>query len=139
MNGLILYDIIADSIMPPILISILNILLFIRVIKQKQRLRQQVQWHKYRRMIIQLAACSSLFILFDLPLMCLILAEILGLPYGATGQFELFIYFMSGFVILWMPFVCLGSSPEIWIKLKRIIRLPIFTNRIIPQILHPNQ
>lgn len=131
---LMLFDIFFNAVLPSFLIIISSILLFVRVIRRKQRLRQQVQWHKYRRMIIQLVSCSSLFLLFNLPLFGFYIAHIFGLPYGSTGEFELSLYFMGYFTIVWMPFVCFGSSPEIWIKVKR---LKCFTNIITPQILQP--
>jgi hypothetical protein len=83
-NILLLYDVLINDILPSVFITISNILLFVRVIKQKQSLRQQVQWQKYRRMIIRLASCSALFLLFNLPLKYLSLAYIFGLQYGAT-------------------------------------------------------
>lgn len=132
MKTLILFDILVNAILPSLLITMFNILLFARVIKQKQRLRQQVQWHKYRRIIIQLVSCSLLFLLFNLPLLSIGLAQVFGLPYGATGQFELFIYFLAYFIVLWMPFVCLGSTPEIWIKMKRIIGMQHITSTVSP-------
>jgi len=114
-NISLLYDVLITGILPSVFITIL---LFVRVIEQKQHLRQQVQWQKYRRMIIQLVLCSALFLLFNLPLKCLSLAYVFGLPYGVTGQFELFIFFISNFTTLWMPLVCPGSSSKIWLKMK---------------------
>ncbi|CAF3864813.1 unnamed protein product [Rotaria sp. Silwood1] len=134
-NILLLYDTLINGVLPSLLISVFNILLFIRVIKQKQRLRQQIQWKKYRRMIIQLMSCSALFLLFNLPLKAFAVAYAFGLPYGTTGQFELFIYFISNFTTLWMPFVCLGSSPDIWLKIKETVRIPHYTTTITPQTL----
>lgn len=43
----------------------------------------------------------------------------LYLSHGATGQFELFIYFIT----IWMPFVCLGSSPDVCVTMKGPMRL----------------
>jgi hypothetical protein len=60
-------------------------------------------------------------------------SSILGVPYGATGQFEIFVYFMAYFIMFWMPFVCLGSSPKISMKMKKIIRTEKLTITIVPQ------
>ncbi|UJR21924.1 hypothetical protein I4U23_024993 [Adineta vaga] len=78
-----------NGVIPCFLITIFNTLLLIRVIKQKQRLRQNIDWRKYRRMIIQMISCTGLFLLFDLPLMGLYIAQAFDVPYGATGQFEI--------------------------------------------------
>ncbi|CAF3986749.1 unnamed protein product, partial [Rotaria sp. Silwood1] len=125
-NAVLLFNTLMNGVFPCLAITIFNILLLIRVIKQKQRLRQQVEWYKYRRMIIQLASCSAFFLLFNLPLKCLSLAYISGVPYGSMGQVELLIYFISNFISVGMPFICLGSSPEIWEKIKEIMRVQYF-------------
>ena len=122
-----------NGVVPCFLITIFNILLLCRVIKQKQHLRQRVDWRKYRRMIIQMSSCTGLFLFFDIPLMSIYMAQAINLPYGATGQFEMFVYFLSYFIILWMPFVCLVSSPEICKKLKKVIWPQHFNNTITAQ------
>ena len=61
------FDMLFNAIIPCLITSIADILLLIRVIKQKQRLRQEVQWHKYKRMIIQMISCSLLFLIFQVP------------------------------------------------------------------------
>ena len=119
----LIFDVVTNGIVPTLLIVIFNILLLIRVIAQKRRLRQEVQWRKYRRMIVQLFSIASIFLLFNLPFMSILLARLCGVPYGAAGQFELYTYFFVYFITLLMPFVCLGSLPEIWTKMKRVMRL----------------
>ncbi|CAF0809739.1 unnamed protein product [Adineta steineri] len=111
----------------------------IRVIKQKQRLRQQIHWHKYRRMIIQVLSCSLLYLLFNFPLMSMYLTLIFGVPYGSTGEFEVFVYFFCYFIPVLMPFVCLASSKEIWIKMKKIVTTKRIINRLAPQVLPLNK
>ncbi|CAF1049282.1 unnamed protein product [Adineta steineri] len=111
----------------------------IRVIKQKQRLRQQIHWHKYRRMIIQVLSCSLLYLLFNFPLMSMYLTLIFGVPYGSTGEFEVFVYFFCYFIPVLMPFVCLASSKEIWIKIKKIVTTKRTINRVAPQALQLNK
>lgn len=132
-EALAMFDGFFHGDLPTLLIVLFNVLLVIRVAKQKRRLHQQVQWRRHRRMILQLLACSALFIIFNLPLVCIYIAQAFGVQYGATGQFELFLYFMAYFIILWMPFVCLGSSPEILAKLKRKIRTQPFNNTVTLQ------
>ncbi|CAF1146618.1 unnamed protein product [Adineta steineri] len=130
--ALSMYDGFVNGDIPCFVTTIFNILLVIRVIKQKQRLHQHVQWRKHRRMIIQLLACAGLFIVFNLPLVCIYVAQAFGVPYGATGQFEYFVYFLAYFIMLWMPFVCLGSSPEILSKIKRIMKPQRINTTITP-------
>ncbi|CAF1255467.1 unnamed protein product [Adineta steineri] len=111
----------------------------IRVIKQKQRLRQQIHWHKYRRMIIQVLSCSLLYLLFNFPLMSMYLTLIFDVPYGSTGEFEVFVYFFCYFIPVLMPFVCLASSKEIWIKIKKIVTTKRIINKVSPQALQLNK
>ena len=115
---------------PTFLITLFNFLLIMRVVRKKLRLDQQALWRKHRRMVIQLLVCSAPFILLNLPLVCIYIAQAFGLPYGATGQFELFLYFMAYFIILSMPFVCLGSSPEILSKVRKKLIVQHFNNTV---------
>ncbi|CAF4160642.1 unnamed protein product [Adineta steineri] len=135
--ALSLYDLLFNITLPCLLILIVNILLFIRVFKQKQRLHQEIQWQKYKRMIIQLASCSLLFLIPEIPTVGILLAQKGGLPYGATGQFESFVFFSCYFIVLLMPFICFGSSKEIWTKMKLIMRRRHLNNFVVPQALKP--
>ncbi|CAF4033460.1 unnamed protein product [Adineta steineri] len=135
--ALSLYDLLFNITLPCLVILIVNILLFIRVFKQKQRLHQEIQWQRYKRMIIQLASCSLLFLIPEIPTVGILLAQKGGLPYGATGQFESFVFFSCYFIVLLMPFICFGSSEEIWTKMKLIMRRRHFNNFVAPQALKP--
>ncbi|CAF0831476.1 unnamed protein product [Adineta steineri] len=136
--GLNLFDVLINSILPSVLIVIVDILLVIRFIKQRRRFHPRIQLYKYRRMIIQVLSCSVVYLLFNFPLMIIYLALIFGFPYGSTGEFEIFIYFSSYFIPLLMPFICLGSSKEIWIKMKKMVRIRYTTDRVSPQVLQLN-
>lgn len=119
-ENLAFYDTIINSIVPIPIIIIFNILLIIRVLKQKQILHQRFQWRKYRKIIIQLLSISGLFLFFNLPMTCLVLAHVCGLPDGGAGQFEDYTYYLYHFITLLLPFVCLMSSSEIRKKLNQI-------------------
>jgi hypothetical protein len=90
-----------NSILPTPLIVLFTILLVIRAIRHQQSLYRCVNWKKYRRMIIQLLSISGLFLLFNLPMTSLVLAQVFGLPIGASGQsgdctifsIDLFLYY----------------------------------------------
>ncbi|CAF2595001.1 unnamed protein product [Rotaria sp. Silwood2] len=130
-KNIMIYDNFFNFVLPTPLIVIVNSLLIIRIVKQKQRLHQHMKWSKYRKMILQIMSCSTIFLLFNLPMLLLLVAHACGLPYEATGQVELFFYFLAYFINISMPFVCLGSLPEIWIKIRRKIKH--FTNRVTPE------
>jgi len=92
------------------IIIIFSILLIIYVRKQKQTLHRHIHWCKYRKMIIQILCISALFLLFNLPMTSLVLAQVFYLPIGTAGQFE---YYFYHFISLLLPFVCLVSLPKI--------------------------
>lgn len=120
---LAMYDTVVNSIVPTPIIVLCCILLLIRVINRKRILQQNVQWRKYRMMIIQLFAISSLFLIFNLPMTSLVLAHVLGLPLDSTGQFEYITYFLYHYVSLLMPFVCLLSLPDIRKEIRKRFQL----------------
>ncbi|CAF1620977.1 unnamed protein product [Adineta steineri] len=132
-NNLALYDTIVNSIIPTPIISFFSITLIIRIIKQKQTLHRQVQWRKYRRMIIQLLSISALFLIFNFPMTCIVLAQVCGLSDDSLGQLPFYTYFLYHFVSLLMPFVCLASFPKIQKKIKQMIKFKKPINIIRPE------
>ena len=127
---LAIYDTIINSILPTPLIVLFCILLLIRVIHHKHTLQQAFGWRKYRSMIIQLFSICALFLLFNLPMTCLVLAHVFGLPLDSTGQLNYYTYFLYHYVSLLMPFVCLLSLPDVRRKIRRRIPLHPFVNTI---------
>lgn len=112
------WDFVGNNIVPGLLVAFVSVGLLIRVIRQKQRLNQPIQWRKHRRMTIQLLSISILNIIFILPLNLLSLAHLCGLPEEYGVQVEQYIFFVSYWFILLIPFVCLGSTPELCKKIK---------------------
>ncbi|CAF1544487.1 unnamed protein product [Adineta ricciae] len=124
------YDILMNTILPIFIIISSDVFLFIRVIKQRQSLHQEIQWYKYKRMIIQISLCSFLFLAFQIPTMCYNFAQTFGLKYEISDEIVTSLYCSAYFMVLLMPFLCLISSKDIWLKIKsKYIR-----NIIIPQI-----
>ena len=109
-----MYDTVVNCIIPVLLIIILSIGLIVRFIRQKRRVRQRMRWRKHRKMVIQLLSISSLYLIFYLPLLILLTAHQYGLPEEIGADVELYTYFLSLYVILLLPYICLGSLPELW-------------------------
>ena len=122
-SHIMMYDTIVNCLLPAPLIAIINVLLLIRIVKQKQRLDQQTQWRQYRRMIRELLLCSGIFLFFSTPMMTLILSHLCGVSYESTGSVELYFYFQSYFINICMPFACLESSPRTVKRLKQMLRI----------------
>jgi hypothetical protein len=74
------YDWTANNGMPTVIIIIANITLVMRVIKQKRRHHQRVNWRKHRRLTLQLLSISSLFLIAWLPSLIIGLAQQLFNP-----------------------------------------------------------
>lgn len=113
-----MYDVIVNSIFPTLLIVIFSAALFIRYIWQKRRIQRGIQWRKHRKMAIQLLSVSSLHLMLNLPGLILITANLCGLPLAVDVTVQLYIYFLTYFIPLLLPYVCLASLPELWKKFK---------------------
>ena len=104
--------------LPMVANALANLLLIVRVIRQKLHQNQPVSWRKQRRMTIQLFCLSSLYLLAWSPSLIVGLVQILGFPtFLAQIQIDYLldlIYIVSFF----LPWVCLGLIPELlaWIK-----------------------
>ena len=116
LNG---WDYLANGILCTFIETISSIAMIIRIILQKRRVRQQLSWRKHRRMAFQLLSisCLSLTIVFPQSLI-VVIQQIGGPDYSEFGieADPYFFYFYSFFVFL-LPFICLGSLPELWPKL----------------------
>ncbi|CAF1949418.1 unnamed protein product [Rotaria magnacalcarata] len=132
-NGLLgLYDTVSNSILPTPIITICSIGLVIRVIEQRQTLHRHVEWRKYRKMIIQMLSITETFLIFNLPVTCLVLAHFCGLPNGSAGQFEFYAYYLCHFISLLTPFVCVSSMHKVRKRIKQLIMFRTVNNTITP-------
>lgn len=135
-----LWDFIGNNILPSLLVALFSGILLIRVVRQKRRLHQQVQWRKQRRLISQLLAISVLNIVINVPLNLVSLARLCGLPddYGVEAQH--YFYFSCYFLIFFFPFVCLFSYPEIVRKIPflRLCRKNPQNIAVMPSMLFKN-
>lgn len=101
------------------LIAVFNIALLIRVLLQKHRLRQSIQWRKQRKLAIQVILMSLLFLTFSLPLSIIYLVRMFGQPDWGTKVFPP-LFFISYFPVFFLPFVCLSTIPSLWTKIKKL-------------------
>jgi hypothetical protein len=115
------WDFVVNNIAPSLLVAFLSMALLIRVIQQKRRLNQTIQWRKQRKMTIQLVSLSALNIVFNIPLNIVSLAHLCGLPSNYGVVEELYFYFSCYFLIFLFPFVCLCSYSKLCAKVKSVI------------------
>jgi hypothetical protein len=131
-GGCYLYDPVWNAITwlvnvctPVFIILLLNILLIIRILYQKNRMQQRNVWLKNRKMLIQLVSIALLYCLAWLPNAILIL--IVTFPPSNVNTPRIFIIFqhtifLTGFTPLFYPFVCLFGQPVILKKIKQIFQ-----------------
>ncbi|CAF1273736.1 unnamed protein product [Adineta ricciae] len=106
------------GIIPMMLIALFNVTLLIRVICHKRTVQQRIAWKKYRKMAIQLLSISALYLSVNFPLFLIAMLNLVGLFLNnpATGVLS----FLTYHVIMFLPFVSLGSLPDVWTKMKNL-------------------
>jgi hypothetical protein len=104
LSFLAIWDTVINSVFPTFIIAIFNIALLYRVIIQKKRLRQPIQWRKHRRMSIQLLSISAVYLFLNLPLTVVILVQLTQNLTPDIGT-QLYIFFLTYSVTLSLPFV----------------------------------
>lgn len=128
-------DAVLNNILPSFLIIILSIALLFRILRQKRRMRQALQWRKHRKMTIQLLSISLLYLFATSPYAMMVLLRLCGLPADQGIEFQEYTIFVSYYAELWFPFVVMFSVPEFLTKVKSILRLQRQRGRIVPTML----
>jgi len=129
-----MWETIVHQILPALLIIVFSIALFVRVLWQKHRMHQQVQWRKYRKMAIQVLLISLLYLLFFFPYVLYILMLTFGVPNGLLNSFSVYAQFLTYFMTPLLSFVCTLSLPQLQKKLIKIIHFQPKPRRIDPAI-----
>ena len=139
-----MWDFIVDQLFPILIIVIFSIALFIRVLKQKQRMCRTIHWRKHRKMTIQLLSISFVYLIILLPYAIVYIIRLSGLKNAFSNEFYAYTVFFSYFILLLFPFVCALSLPESQIKLKNFFQLkqrqqpPKATNPLIFTVVTPD-
>lgn len=128
-------DLLFNKIVCSILILIFNFLLLIRVIYQKRRRNQAMNWNRHRKIAIQVLSISLLYLIGVLPAAIAEVFHIFELNPHEEGSEEesiiqenVFLYLFY-FISLIIPFICLMSLPKIYRKIPFLSRLIRF-NRV---------
>ncbi len=115
-----IWDLTVDDITPTIIIIISSIALLLRILYQKNRMHQPIRWRKYRKMTIQLLAISALYVVIYIPHIVVELVQFCGVPEVGGAGFLLYAEVSLYYNHLLLPFVCVGSMPELQTQLKKI-------------------
>jgi len=114
------WGLIFNQIVPTLLIIIFSVTLLLRVLLQKRRLHQSVNWRKQRKMIIQVLSISLIYFVFNAPYKLIYLAYNLGLSRKVGVQFSSYAEFFVYYITFILPFVACGTLPELRKKLNKL-------------------
>jgi hypothetical protein len=128
------FDTLFNNIIPSLTIVIFSVALLVRILRQKYRVRQQIQWRKHRKMTIQILSISVLYLLITAPWAIIIFLRVCGLPSNVGMSYENYANFIDYFIVPLFPFVALLSLPELRIKVKKVLHLYRQRRLIEPQI-----
>lgn len=104
------------------MIVVFSLTLLLRVIWQKRfQLHQPGQWRKHRKMMIQILAMASPYLIFHLPEMIIFLIKPFDFESEYGEIFEMWIDFIGYCPELLLPFTCLAALyPKPWGQQNRI-------------------
>jgi len=112
------WDYLFNGVLCNILEALFSISLLLRTIWKKFYSQRRFHWKKYRKMTIQLVSISILSLVINLPQSLIILVRQIQPEMNDFGiNVEPYFFYLTGYVILLLPFVCLGCLPELWSKL----------------------
>ncbi len=128
------WETIVHQMLFALIIIVSNIALFVRVLWQKHRMHQPVQWRKHRKMAIQVLSISLLYLAFFFPYVIYSFILTFGAPNGLGDSFYVYAVFLTYFMTPLLSFVCTLSLPELRTKLIKIIHFQQKPRRIGPEI-----
>ncbi|CAF3223554.1 unnamed protein product [Rotaria sp. Silwood2] len=125
-----MFEFITGGITNAIIIATFSMIIIIRLIKQKHRLNQQVNWRKHRKMVIQLLSILLLFYIFYLPGVIVGILLNCGVPYSYMENVISYGIFFSYYINFLLPFVCAGTLPNLQKKIKNILQFCLRHTRV---------
>jgi hypothetical protein len=113
------WDYLGNGIACTFIQTIFSIALIVRVLLQKRRINQPVNWKKHRKMALQLLSISCLFLTIVFPQSLIVVIQQVGGPHMSEfgSRVNSYLVYLYTFVVLLLPFICLGCLPELWPKL----------------------
>ncbi|CAF1287391.1 unnamed protein product [Adineta steineri] len=122
-----LFDWFTNICTPVVLSVIATALLIVRVLIQKRRVNQREIWRRNRKMVVQLASISIMYMIIWIPsVICFVVPLIVPSPLSSQVAAGLLNYFQYLSCLL-CPFMCLVVLPEIRSSFKQMF---IKVNRV---------
>ena len=121
-KSIALWDLLLHQVIATLIIIFFSLGLLARVVYQKIRVRQPVQWRKHRKMTIQLCAISLIYFFFNSPWVIVILAFVFGLSLDVVSVGIIYGKYVLYYIIFSFPLVSLLSLSELRAKfLEKIL------------------
>ena len=102
------WELFIHQVTSTLVIVIFSITLMVRVVRQKRKLNQPIQWRKYRMMAIQLLSISALYLIFNSPWILILLATLYGISAKVARIYTFYGIYIRTYVMFLLPFVCCG-------------------------------
>ena len=117
----IYYDSLANYVIPILLIAVFSAFLVLRFLKQKRHINQAVNWHRCRKMIIQLTLVSICYLVFDLPYIIIVIVQSAGYPDFGSDILTPYISRLVYVPPIILPYATLLSFSRLKQKLRALL------------------
>ncbi|CAF3429255.1 unnamed protein product [Rotaria socialis] len=116
-------QIILIHVLPLVIILVygFGLALLVRIVRKKRSMNRPMDWHKHRKVAIQLLSISFLYLIIYVPFMLLEFIHSCGVSEEFGADFVLYGNFLAYFGNLLLPFVCAGSLPELAKKIRHTV------------------
>ena len=113
------WDYLVNGILCTVIETTCSMSFFMRVLWQKRRARRTLNWRKHRKMSFQLLSASILSSTITFPHSLIALIAQFGGPdlVAAVSKISPYLSFLSSFVVMSLPFICLACQSELWPKM----------------------
>ena len=118
-----IWETVVHQILPYVLILTCSVTLLVRVVWQRHRMNQPIEWRKYRKLTIQMLSISLLYLLFFFPLTLYETLSLFDVKFPFSTDLVIYGTFFSYLTILLFPFVCAMSLSELRKKIQRLTQL----------------
>jgi uncharacterized membrane protein len=130
-----MWEMIAHQSLPSVIIIVFSLALFVRVLRQKYRGNQAIQWQKHRKMTVQVLSISFLYVVFFFPYVIYSFMIIYSVSERQLRDFGDYAEVLSYFMTLLLPFTCILSLPELRMKFIKLFKLRRRTRRVAIEIM----
>ncbi|CAF1474917.1 unnamed protein product [Adineta ricciae] len=127
-----MWEAIVHQIIPSLIIVLFSIALFSRILWQKHRMNQPINWRKHRKMAVQLLSISLLYLIFSFPPALATTTTFINPAVNLTIDTWEYLSLLTYFTYLLFPFVCAMSLPNLRTKLANLLFLKRRTRKIHP-------